>query len=201
MVLASLHTGPRLFFRKEARTMNRSGKRNLPKAQEYREVMDFCHNPKCKCGYGLNCHHIQPLGRGGADSYWNYVVLCAQCHRTLGYHSRWECHQTELTVFKLYSEKLRLGRSSADCSEGEFGELLRAAGDGPGCGLPRMLPERTSLSREIAELRRGYSRKKRLHLELLSRVFERTVLTAGEYRLTTSPRLAGGPLAGPCGRR
>jgi 5-methylcytosine-specific restriction protein A len=29
----------------------------------------------------LQCHHIEPLGSGGADTIANCVALCPNCHR------------------------------------------------------------------------------------------------------------------------
>lgn len=36
---------------------------------------------KCGCKKKLTLDHIEPLGKGGRNSFWNVQPLCVACHR------------------------------------------------------------------------------------------------------------------------
>jgi len=102
----------------------RRGRQSQCKMDYYRKVMCFCHDPECAFGYGLEVHHIQPLSKGGNDTYANYIVLCAACHRKRGVHTQWSEHQIRLLTYKFYEERLRIGVTSDDSTELEFHNAL-----------------------------------------------------------------------------
>lgn len=59
----------------------------------YSNLVDKCSNPDCKSKSQLEVHHIQPIHCDGEDIITNCIVLCQDCHRRLGFHSRWEYYQ------------------------------------------------------------------------------------------------------------
>jgi len=83
--------------------------------------------PKCQlCGdFAAEVHHIIPLGKGGEDSFKNYISLCHHCHRRKGLHSKWDEHQIELLTKKFYSELEVLGETSDEYNDEDFANLLR----------------------------------------------------------------------------
>lgn len=101
--------------------------RNNAKMRVYKEVFPFCMDPNCKFGYALECHHIQPLRNGGDDTYANYIVLCFDCHRKRGIHSKWSRHQIRLLTYKFYQERLVVGRTSDEVAELTFHNALMIA--------------------------------------------------------------------------
>jgi len=85
----------------------------------YAELMNNCFMPDCNYGYDLEVHHIQPLGKGGTDTFDNLIVLCKACHTRRKLHSNWQEKQLELLTLKFYRELDILGFTS-DCSDEEF---------------------------------------------------------------------------------
>ena len=78
--------------------------------------------PDCNYGYDLEVHHIQPLSKGGTDTFDNLIILCKACHRSRGsrgYHKFWEDKILELTTIKFYNELGILGFAS-DIPNDEF---------------------------------------------------------------------------------
>ena len=98
--------------------------RHPKKAIFYRKVLNFCFNPKCDFGYGMQTHHIIPISKGGDDQYHNYIVLCAKCHNLRGIHTEHSKRQIEFLTYKFYYEKWLLGITSDDCSELTFHNAL-----------------------------------------------------------------------------
>ena len=60
----------------------------------YSNLVDKCSNPHCKSKSQLEVHHIIPLSMGGQDTILNCIVLCFDCHHSLGLHSDWEYYHT-----------------------------------------------------------------------------------------------------------
>ena len=65
--------------------------RNSTKIHLYKEASNYtCANPYCIDGNNIEIHHIIPIKIGGNDRYWNYISLCAKCHKSLDLHRDWE---------------------------------------------------------------------------------------------------------------
>lgn len=104
-------------------------KRNSHKMSIYKQVIGQCCHPKCRWEYGttgLECHHIQPLYKGGVDEFINYIVLCPVCHRKAKnrLHSRYEKSWRNLLTYKFYIEYLKVGVMSKQEDELEFWNAL-----------------------------------------------------------------------------
>lgn len=84
--------------------------RNKYLTVRYVELMGYrCANPDCESGFGVEGHHITPLGKGGDDLYWNIVSLCSNCHDMKGLHSSFEAWKTKLFAWKVELELRVLG--------------------------------------------------------------------------------------------
>lgn len=85
----------------------------------YLDSMNKCLMPDCNFGYDLEVHHIQPLSKGGTDTFDNLIILCRACHRGRKFHSNWKENRITLLTLKFYNELGVLGFTS-DCSDEEF---------------------------------------------------------------------------------
>ena len=99
--------------------------KKVSKMNLYKKAINRCCSPICDFGYGLHCHHIIPLAKGGEDVYSNYIVLCVKCHGQRGNHRLSRQREIELSVYKFYIERLELGFCSDEMSNEEFEMKLR----------------------------------------------------------------------------
>ena len=85
--------------------IKRSRRKASPKAALYAEFVNWkCANPDCQSGATTQTHHIFPVRVGGTNDYWNFICLCLKCHRSLGFHLKWEESCTTLFVWKSLQE-------------------------------------------------------------------------------------------------
>jgi hypothetical protein len=90
--------------------MRLKSSRNKYLTVRYVELMGYrCANPDCESGFGVEGHHITPIGKGGDDLYWNIVSLCSNCHDMKGLHSSFEAWKTKLFAWKVELELKVLG--------------------------------------------------------------------------------------------
>lgn len=98
---------------------NKPYHRDGPKMTLYKDAIGVCCIPNCQCGLQLETHHIRPLSKGGKDDYENYIVLCAQCHRSNRLHTLHKENRIPLLVYKFFMEKTVTGMMSDDLSQRE----------------------------------------------------------------------------------
>lgn len=63
-----------------------------------------CFNPECKSGFDIEVHHIIPKSKGGKNEYYNYILLCFECHRKSKNHRSYHERRTALWTWKFYFE-------------------------------------------------------------------------------------------------
>ena len=97
-------------------------KRKLGQTKLYLKVFSKC---QLCGGYASEVHHIFPLGKGGVDSFKNYISLCRYCHRRKKLHRKSDDFLTELLTKKFYTELEIIGETSDEYNDVDYAKILR----------------------------------------------------------------------------